>query len=77
MFPWLINESDAAFHIGLPDMTTGACAADETPIYRLWNGRQDSNHRYTTSPSLKADMVARGYTVEGYGPDQVNMCAPQ
>ena len=77
MFPYLVKEHDAAFHIGLPDMNTGACAANEIPIYRLWNGRQDSNHRYTTSPLIKADMIARGYVVEGYGPDQVNMCSPQ
>jgi hypothetical protein len=77
MFPYMFKESDAAFHIGLPDTSTGACASTEVPIYRLWNTRQDSNHRYTTSAQIKADMIAKGYVVEGYGPDQVNMCSPQ
>jgi len=77
LFPWLVKESDAAFHIALPDQNTGACAATETPVYRLWNGRTDSNHRYTTSAQIKAEMIAKGYTAEGYGDDQVDMCAPQ
>ena len=75
-FPWLIKETDAAFYIGLPDSVTGACAANEVPVYRLWNGRADSNHRYTTSTAVKALMLAAGYVAEGYGPDQVGMCAP-
>ena len=75
-FPWLIKETDAAFYISLPDTTTGACAANEVAVYRLWNGRADSNHRYTTSAAVKAAMIAAGYVAEGYGPDQVDMCAP-
>ncbi len=77
MFPLFVKESDAAFSIGLPDPGTGACAGNEVPVYRLWNGRSDSNHRYTTSTTVKALMVAKGYVAEGYGPDQVAMCAPQ
>jgi hypothetical protein len=76
-FPWLNKETDAAFYIALPDTATGACASNETPVYRLWNGRADSNHRYTTSAAVKAAMLAKGYIAEGYGPDQVDMCAPQ
>jgi len=26
---------------------------------------------------IKASMIAAGYVAEGYGPDQVDMCAPQ
>jgi hypothetical protein len=37
----------------------------------------DSNHRYTTSAAIKADMLAAGYIAEGYGPDGVVMCAVQ
>jgi hypothetical protein len=77
MFPWLFKESDAAFYIALPDTTTGACASNEIPVYRVWNGRADSNHRYTTSETVKWSMVANGYIAEGYGPNQVDMCAPQ
>jgi Repeat of unknown function (DUF5648) len=76
-FPWLVKESDAAFYIALPDTGTGACAAAEVPIYRMWNGRADSNHRYTTSTAVKDAMLSNGYIAEGYGPQQVAMCAPQ
>ena len=30
-----------------PTPTTGACPAGTGPVYRLWNQRADSNHRYT------------------------------
>lgn len=76
-FPWLFKETDAAFYIALPNTTTGVCANNEIPVYRLWNGRAASNHRYTTSTVVKSSMIARGYIAEGYGPDQVDMCAPQ
>jgi hypothetical protein len=76
MFPWIIKETDAAFFIGLPDIVTGACAIDEVPVYRLWDGRNDADHRYTTSVAVKAMMISKGYIAEGYGPDQVGMCAP-
>ncbi len=76
-FPFLEKESDAAFYIALPDLQTGACAAGELPVYRLWNGRTDANHRYTTSAAIKAQMIAQGYVAEGYGPDAVDMCSPQ
>ena len=36
----------------------------------------DSNHRYTTDPAVKAQMLARGYVAEGYGADAVGMCSP-
>jgi Repeat of unknown function (DUF5648) len=77
MFPWIIKETDSAFYIGLPDADTGACAANEVPVYRLWDARPDADHRYTTSTAIKAAMIAKGYIAEGYGPDQVGMCASQ
>jgi hypothetical protein len=55
----------------------GACPAATTPIYRLYNGRPDANHRYTTERSVREQMIARGWTAEGDGPDLVVMCAPQ
>jgi hypothetical protein len=70
-----IEESPNAFQIFLPDSSTGACFA--APLYRLWNQRADSNHRYTTDPDIKAAMIAKGYMAEGYGPDAVAMCTPQ
>lgn len=71
-----ILETPSAFFIGLPDTTTGACAAGTVPVYRVWNRRADSNHRYTTDRALRDEMVARGQVAEGYGPDAVAMCAP-
>lgn len=74
---WLL-ESSNVFQVYLPDTTTGACPAGAMPIYRAWNGRTDSNHRYTTSVATQQAMIARGYTAEGYGSPAmpVAMCAP-
>lgn len=71
-----ILETSAAFYIYLPNQQTGACPAQTVPVYRLWNARADSNHRYTTDPDIKAQMVAQGYIAEGYGPNAVAMCSP-
>jgi uncharacterized delta-60 repeat protein len=70
-----VLESSPAFYEHAPNIFTGTCAEGTTPVYRLWNGRADSNHRYTTSVAVKAQMVARGYIPEGYGPNAVAMCA--
>lgn len=74
-FPAFVAEAPDVFHVALPDATSGACPGGTTPVYRLWNARADSNHRYTTDPAVKAQMVARGFVAEGYGPDAVIMCA--
>lgn len=70
-----VAESPNVFYIGLPDTGTGACPAGTVPVYRLWNNRADSNHRYTTSTTVVAQMLAKGYVQEGYGPNAVIMCA--
>jgi photosystem II stability/assembly factor-like uncharacterized protein len=75
-FSGYILESPNAFFLALADTTTGACPAGTLPVYRLWNQRFDSNHRFTTDPVIRDQMIARGYVVEGYGPPSVNMCAP-
>ena len=74
-FSGYILETPNAYYIALPNTTTGACPVGTVPVYRLWNQRFDSNHRFTTDPVVKAQMVARGYFAEGYGPDAVSMCA--
>ena len=71
-----VYESPNVFFVALPDITTGACPIGTIPVYRLWNQRADSNHRYTADPAIKALMIAKGYVAEGYGPDAVIMCAP-
>jgi hypothetical protein len=73
---WLF-ESDNVFQINLPDTATGTCPDGTIPVYRLWNQRADSNHRYTTRAAIKAEMLAAGYLAEGYGADGVVMCAVQ
>jgi hypothetical protein len=65
-------ESDNVFQINLPDVATGACPGGTTPVHRLWNQRVDSNHRYTASAAVRAQMIAAGYLAEG-----VVMCAVQ
>jgi hypothetical protein len=38
------------------------------PVYRLYNNgypSKDSNHRYTTSTTTAAEMVAKGWALEG------------
>jgi hypothetical protein len=71
-----VLESPDAFYVALPNAVSGACPPSTIPVYRLWNRRADSNHRYVTDPLVKAQMMAGGYVAEGYGPDAVAMCAP-
>ena len=71
-----VRETPNAFYIGLPDTVTGACASGSIPVYRLWNQRADSNHRYSSDPAVKALMITKSYVPEGYGPNATIMCAP-
>ena len=73
-FSGYTEETPAEFYIALPDTATGACAAGTTPVYRLWNQRADSNHRYTADGATRDAMIARGYAPEGYGALGVAMC---
>ena len=63
-------------YIALPDAVTGVCPAGTVKVFRLWNQRPDSNHRYTTDPAVRDGMLAAGFVAEGYGPDATIMCAP-
>ncbi|MEP7328725.1 MAG: sialidase family protein [Betaproteobacteria bacterium] len=69
-------ESPDVFYAPLPNTISGSCPANHFPVYRLWNQRADSNHRYTTDPGIKTAMLARGYVAEGYGNDAVSLCSP-
>jgi hypothetical protein len=73
--PSFVLESDAAFALA-PGGVDGICPIGLVPVYRLWNARVDTNHRYTASPAVRDAMVARGYVAEGHGPAAVAMCAP-
>jgi hypothetical protein len=70
-----VYETASAFYVALPDTTSGACPVGTIPVFRLWNDRADSNHRYTTDATIRAQMIAGGYVSEGYGPSGVAMCA--
>ena len=72
-----IEESPNVFYVFSPNAATGVCPFGAAPVYRLWNQRADSNHRYTTDPGIKAAMIAKGYAPEGYGPDAVAMCTQE
>jgi len=73
-FPGFAYESTEVFRAVTPDLATGACPQNMVPVYRLWNNRIDSNHRYTSDRRTRDEMVAKGYVAEGYGPDPVIMC---
>ncbi len=76
-YPGFVYESPAVFYESLPDAITGACPGATIPVYRVWDRRADTNHRYTIDRAVRDAMVARGWVAEGYGPDAVIMCAPQ
>jgi hypothetical protein len=79
-FPTMVKETDAAFYIKLPQTSgpnAGTCPGGTISVYRVFNNRPDGNHRYTTDPAIRDQMVAAGGIAEGYGPDAVIMCAPQ
>jgi hypothetical protein len=76
-YPMFLLGSPSAMYIALPDPATGACPAGTIAVYRVWNARVDTNHRYLTDRARRDQMVAsQGYVAEGYGPDRVIMCAP-
>ena len=74
-FPAFIEEHPTGLAVALPDLATGACPVGTAPVYRIWNGRADANHRYVTDPDLRNTMVVRGGIPEGYGPHGVAFCA--
>lgn len=75
-FAQFVLEADDVMYVTLPDTASGACPPATEPVYRLWNGRPDTNHRYTTQRTTRQQMLAAGWQSEGYGDDGVAMCAP-
>ena len=69
-------ESTNVFSVFMPDMISGACPAATVPIFRAWNQRADTNHRFTIDPTVQAQMMTRGNIAEGYGAMPVAMCSP-
>ena len=73
---WLL-ETEQAFQLYQPLSEKGFCPTTTVSVYRLWNGRIDSNHRYTTDLAVRQDMIANGWIPVGYGALGVVMCAPE
>jgi len=72
--PIFMLESSTFLYLYPP--TLGNCAAGQVPVYRVFSNRVDANHRYTTSRTVRDQMVTKGWLAEGDGPDIVVMCAP-
>jgi len=68
-------ESANVFGVVLPAASDGSCPQGMKPVYRLFNNRADANHRYTTSPGIRYQLIGKGWTPEGYGDYGVAMCA--
>ena len=60
----------------IPDAADGHCGVGTIPVYGLYDGRPDLNHRYTGSLATRDEMRALGWNAEGAGPLGVAMCAP-
>jgi len=73
---WML-ESSNVFRVYMPDNATGACPTGTSPVYRSWNARVDTNHRYTMDSAVQSMMMGRGNVPEGYGAAAVAMCSPQ
>jgi hypothetical protein len=59
-FPSFVYEAADVMFVALPDLTSGQCPPDTQKVYRLWNNRADSNHRYTTDAGRESfDARAR------------------
>jgi hypothetical protein len=46
-------------------------------VHRVSNNRPDANHRHMVDRTVREQTAARGWLVEGDGPDAVVMCAPR
>lgn len=64
------------FYTPLPDVD-GGCPVGAVPVYRLYNNGQGGapNHRFTTSLTVRVQLLASGYIAEGAGVG-VGMCSP-
>ena len=72
--PSFVSEDPQFFHMTLPQ--AGVCPVGTAPVYRVFSNRPDANHRYMKDKTIRDEMAARNWLVEGDGPDQVVMCSP-
>jgi len=71
---WLFEGE--VFAMMLPG-AAGTCAGGTLPLYRLYNDGQGGapNHRYTTSLTIRSEMLAQGWIAEGSGVGVIG-CVP-
>jgi hypothetical protein len=75
-FPSLVLETTTAFYVYLPNAETGECPYPFRPVYRVWNQRVDTNHRFISDDlDLRKQMLAEGWVPEGRGPLGVAWCS--
>ena len=67
-FPFFIYEAPNVFYIALPDIATGACPSGTIPVYRVWDNRADTNHRYMTSLPFALRWSPRAGSPKAMGP---------
>jgi hypothetical protein len=74
---WQLEDPDV-FEVRLPATADAFCPTGFDNVYRAWNQRRDSNHRFTTDLAVADQMVGRGYVLEGDGVSgrPVAMCVP-
>ncbi len=70
-------EDTAVFYMELTD-AGGNCAANTSPLYRVYNNGMGGapNHRYTPDRSIRDHMITLGWSAEGQGPDTIFACIP-
>jgi hypothetical protein len=70
-------EADS-FWVHPADALMGSCPTGTQAVYRLYNNGQSGapNHRYTTDPLVRLQMVGQGWIPEGFGPEGVAFCSP-
>jgi hypothetical protein len=75
LFPsvWRL-ESANVWEAPFPMLVTSQCPLGSGQIWRFWNGRSDTNHRYVTTYADRVEMLARGWKPEGWGSGSVAMC---
>jgi hypothetical protein len=73
--PTFVLEDSQFMQMFLP--VQGVCPAGTRQVYRVFSNRPDANHRYLSDKLTREQMAGKGWLVEGDGPDQVVMCAPQ
>ncbi|HEV8501004.1 MAG TPA: trypsin-like serine protease [Casimicrobiaceae bacterium] len=72
---WVV-ESSNVFYAVIPDTASGACPTGTHAVWRFFNA-STGNHRYTDDQSIHDILHADpAWSAEGYGPDAVNLCAP-